>query len=260
MTAPAVLYTVDAGVATFTLNRPEARNALNNAMCAELHAACRSAAADATVKLVFIRANGPVFCAGADLKERQGMDEDQVRARRLKAFAAYDAIESLPMPVIAVVAAPTVGSGCEIAAACDFIIATPEASFRTPEALWGTVGATQRLPRVLGKRLAKDMMFTGRTLSAGEALQMGLVARLVPESALGAILQEVAATICKAPPAALKLAKRCVDTGIEQDPKGALQTELDAIDENLTRNPWKTGIADFGKSGKAGIAGFGGGG
>ena len=247
MTAPAVLYTVDAGVATFTLNRPEARNALNNAMCAELHAACRSAAADATVKLVFIRANGPVFCAGADLKERQGMDEDQVRARRLKAFAAYDAIESLPMPVIAVVAAPTVGSGCEIAAACDFIIATPEASFRTPEALWGTVGATQRLPRVLGKRLAKDMMFTGRKLSAEEAERHGLVARVVPAAEIDKTLADIAKTVTEAPGAGSKFAKACIDRGVELDPKGALAVELLAIEENLATQNWQAGIAKFGK-------------
>jgi enoyl-CoA hydratase len=76
------------------------------------------------------------------------MDDDAVRARRIKAFAAYHAIESLPMPAIAVVEGPAVGSGCEIATDCDFIIATDKASFRTPEALWGTVGATQRLPRI----------------------------------------------------------------------------------------------------------------
>ena len=245
--APTVLVERHDGVATLTLNRPGARNALNNAMCAELLAALTALAADESVRVVFIKANGPVFCAGADLKERQGMDEAATRARRMNAFAAYAAIEALPMPCIAVVEGAAVGSGCEIAAACDFIIATEKASFKTPEALWGTVGATQRLPRILGKRLAKDMMFTGRTLSAQEAHGMGLVARLAPEAALGAILGEVAATICKAPPAALKLAKRCVDTGIEQDPKGALQTELDAIEENLARNNWKAGIAGFGE-------------
>lgn len=107
--------------------------------------------------------------------------------------------------------------------------------------------ATQRVPRILGKRLAKDMMFTGRVLSAQEAHGMGVVAHIVSEAALGAVLGEMAATICKAPPAALKLAKRCVDTGLEQDPKGALQTELDAIEENLARNNWKDGIAGFGE-------------
>ena len=245
--APTVLVERHDGVATLTLNRPGARNALNNAMCAELLAALTALAADDSVRVVFIKANGPVFCAGADLKERQGMDEAATRARRMNAFAAYAAIEALPMPCIAVVEGAAVGSGCEIAAACDFIIATEKASFKTPEALWGTVGATQRLPRILGKRLAKDMMFTGRVLSAQEAHGMGLVARIVPEAALGAVLGEVATTICKAPPAALKLAKRCVDTGLEQDPKGALQTELEAIEENLVRNNWKAGIAGFGE-------------
>src|SRR5260370_36032020 len=83
------------------------------------------------------------------------------------------------MPTIAVVHGAAIGSGVEIAAACDFIIATPEATFATPEALWGTVGATQRLPRVLGKRLATDMMFTGRKLTADEARASGLATRIV---------------------------------------------------------------------------------
>lgn len=239
------------GVLTLTLNRPAARNALSNAMCAELGAALMAIADDVTVRLVLIRANGPVFCAGADLKERQGMDEDQVRARRLKAFAVYAAIEALPMPAIAVVEAPAIGSGVEIAAACDFIIATPKASFRTPEALWGTVGATQRLPRVLGKRLAKDLMFTGRTLGADEALAHGLVARIVAAADLDATLREIGATIAKAPPAAMKLAKSCVDKGLELDPRGALATELLAIEENLARNNWRAGIAGFGGEAKA---------
>ena len=235
------------GVATLTLNRPEARNALNNAMCGDLLGALMALAEDATVRVVMIRANGPVFCAGADLKERQGMDDDAVRARRLKAFAAYHAIESMPMPVVAVLEGPAVGSGCEIAAACDFIVATQAASFRTPEALWGTVGATQRLPRILGKRLSKDMMFTGRTLSAAEARAAGLVSRLVTPAELEAVVQQIVATIAKAPPAALRLAKACVDRGLELDPKGALATELLAIEENLARNNWRAGIGGFGK-------------
>jgi enoyl-CoA hydratase len=242
---PAVLYAVQDGIATITLNRPASRNALNNAMCAALYVAAKSVAEDETIRVVLVRATGPVFCAGADLKERQGMDEDQVRARRIKAFAAYDAIESMPMPVVAVLEGPAVGSGCEIAAACDFVVATPKASFRTPEALWGTVGATQRLPRVLGKRLAKDLMFTGRTLSAEEAREAGLVARVVAEDQLAAVLAEIAATIVKAPPGAMRLAKHCVDRGLELDPRGALATEILAIEENLARNNWRAGIAGF---------------
>jgi enoyl-CoA hydratase len=240
------LYDMTAeGVSRLTLNRPDARNALNTALCEALLGATRRAVADGA-KLLLIRARGPVFCAGADLKERQGMGDDAIRARRLKAFAAYDAIERLPMPVVAVVEGPAVGSGVEIAAATDFIVATPAASFRTPEALWGTVGATQRLPRVLGKRLAKDMMFTGRTLSADDALAAGLVARIVAPDALEETVAAIAATIAKAPPAALALAKRCIDEGLERDPRGALATELMAIEESLAAAEWRRAMAGFG--------------
>src|SRR5260221_13724124 len=122
-------------------------------------------------------------------------------------------MEAMPMPAVAVVQGPVVGWGCEIAGACDFIVATPQASFRTPEALRGTVGATQRLPRILGKRLAKDMMLTGRTLSAEEAKQAGLVSRLVSEVELEEVVQKIKDEILKAPPASLRLAKRCIDRG-----------------------------------------------
>jgi enoyl-CoA hydratase len=243
MSGQAVLYAAADGVATITLNRPERRNALDTAMCEGLRGSASTAAADGGVRVVLVRAGGPVFCAGADLKERQGMTEDQVRARRLRAFAAYAALERLPQPTIAVVHGAAVGSGCEIAAACDFIVATPEASFRTPEALRGTIGATQRLPRILGKRLAKDLMFTGRTLSAEEARAAGLVARVVPAPELEGVLADIVATILRAPSGALRLAKRCIDQGLELDPGGALAAELLAIEETLERDDWRAGLA-----------------
>ena len=89
-------------------------------------------------RLVFVRGNGPAFCGGADLNERKGKSEEWIRERRMRAFAAYGAIESLPMPCVALVHGAVIGSGVEIAAACDFIVATPSASFRTPEAQRGT--------------------------------------------------------------------------------------------------------------------------
>lgn len=237
-----LLYARDAaGIVTLRLNRPASRNALNGPLAEALAAACRRAAAEAA-RLVLLRAEGPVFCAGADLKERQGMDEEQVRSRRLKAFLAYAAIERLPMPSLAVVEGPAIGSGAELVACCDFAIATPAARFATPEALRGTVGATQRLPRILGRRLAKDLMFTGRALSAEEALAAGLLTRLVAAEALEAELAAIAAAIAKAPPAALGLAKRCIDEGAERDPRGALATELLAIEENLAQGEWRRGM------------------
>jgi enoyl-CoA hydratase len=242
-----VRYAVAEGIATITLDRAASRNAVNLAMCEGLLRAAHLAAADASVRLVFVRAEGPVFCAGADLKERATMDEQQVLARRVRGLLAYDALEHLPMPVFAVVHGAAAGSGVEIAAACDCVVATPAAQFWTPEAQWGTVGATQRLARIVGKRLAKDMMFTGRRLDANEALQAGLVTRLVAADALEATLAAIGASIVKAPPLAMRLAKRCIDRSVDSDPRAALAEELLAIDENLAGSDWRAAIGDFGK-------------
>ena len=221
------------GVATIALNRPDVRNALNLEMCEALIGAIERAK---EARLVFVRGNGQVFCGGADVKERTGKSEQWVRERRLKAFSAYEALEALPMPCVALVHGAAIGSGCEIAAACDFVVATPDAVFRTPEAQRGTVGATQRLPRILGKRLAKDLMFTGRDLGAEEARHAGLVSRIVSD--LDSEREKIQAAILKAPPLALRLAKRSIDQGIELDPKGAREVEIAAIEEQLASGQW----------------------
>jgi enoyl-CoA hydratase len=227
----AVHCTVADGVATIALNRPDVRNALNLGMCEELISVLQKILISKDVRAVFIRGNGPVFCGGADLKERTGMTEAWIRARRMKAFEAYEAIEALPMPCIALVHGAAIGSGVEIAAACDFIVATPEVVFRTPEAVRGTVGATQRLPRILGKRLAKDLMFTGRDMGAAEAQAAGFVSRIIDD--LDVAKTDISSVIQKANPLAMRLAKRSIDRGIELDPAGAKATELEAIEEQL---------------------------
>src|SRR5688572_1321628 len=228
-----VELSVAGGVATIALDRPAVRNALNLEMCDALLEITRTLSAE--VRLVFVRGNGPVFCGGADLNERKGKSEQWIRERRMKAFAAYAALEALPMPCVALVHGAAIGSGVEIAAACDFIVATPDATFRTPEAQRGTVGATQRLPRILGKRLAKDLMFTGRALTAADARDAGLVSRI---DDLDKAKREIAEQILKASPLALELAKRTIDRGVELDPAGALQTELEAIDAQLAAGQW----------------------
>jgi len=229
-----VEVSIDGGVATLALNRPEVRNALNLEMCEAILSAVKAMGEE--VRVVFVRGSGPLFCGGADLNERKGKSEEWIRARRMKAFAAYEALEALPMPCIALVHGAAIGSGVEIAAACDFIVATPDATFRTPEAQRGTVGATQRLPRILGKRLAKDLMFTGRVLSAEDAQVAGLVSRISPD--LEQVKGEIAASILKAPALALRLAKRSIDRGIELDPRGARDAEIEAIEEQLASGQW----------------------
>jgi len=230
------LKILEGGVAMIALDRPEVRNALNLEMCNELIETLGRISADPAIRLVFIRGNGPQFCGGADLNERKGKSEQWIRERRMRAFAAYGALEALPMPCVALVHGAVIGSGVEIAAACDFIVATPGATFRTPEAQRGTVGATQRLPRILGKRLAKDLMFTGRALTAEEARVAGLVARVVEDLHKEATV--IGEAILRAPPLALRLAKRTIDRSIELDPAGALQAEIEAIEEQLAAGQW----------------------
>ena len=214
-------------------------------MCHSLTAAFEALDADDTVRVVLLDADGPVFCAGADMKERVGHDEAWVRARRLAAFRAYDTIERCRKPVVALLQGPVVGSGGEIALCCDFALATAAATWRFPEPQWGTVGATQRLQRAIGKRRAKDLLYTGRAMPAEEALATGLVARLVAADTLDATGSEVAAAIAKAPPLAMALTKQAVDLGEEVALATGIRIELAAIERNLAEGDWRKGLDAF---------------
>lgn len=233
------------GVATLALNRPDKRNALNLEMCDELSAAIATVAANADTRVLLITGRGPTFCAGADLKEREGRTPDWVRKRRQRAFAAYAALAALEIPAIAVVDGACVGSGCEIASCCDFILASEKASFRYPEAQWGTVGATQRLPRIVGKAMAKELLFTGRVVATDEAKAIGLVNRVIPSAQLPDEALAMAQHIAKAPPLAMRLAKRCIDRGLETDLKHGIEIEIAAIEESLTHKEWSAGVQAF---------------
>jgi enoyl-CoA hydratase len=228
----------EGAVATISLDRPDARNALNLPMCMDLLSAAASLRADEAARVLFIRGAGPAFCAGADLKERADKTKEWVRERRMKAFAAYDALEALPFPVIAVVHGAAMGAGVEICTISDFVVATPEAFFGTPEAQRGTIGATQRLAKIIGRGLAKDMMYTGRRLTAHEACAAGLVARIVDQGSLEEELLKIATAISAVPVLAMRQAKRCISGAFETDRKGALALEVAAIDEQLAAGTW----------------------
>jgi enoyl-CoA hydratase/carnithine racemase len=232
-------------IAQVILNRPQARNALNLPMCMALREAFEAIGSDPDIRVVLLSGNGPVFCAGADLKERQGRDAAWVRARRVAAFQAYFTIERCPLPVVALVNGPTVGSGGEIAMSCDFVIAAEDASFRFPEAHWGTVGATQRLQRVIGRARAKELLFTAREMPAAEALSLGLVARLVPPGALSGAGEETARQIAGAPALAMRLTKQAVDLGGRTDLDTGIGIELAAIERVLADGAWKGGLDKF---------------
>jgi len=240
-----VAVQVDGAVARVTLSRPEARNAVDLPMCLALRAAFERVEADPGIRIVRLDAAGPVFCAGADLKERKGRDEAWVRQRRLAAFAAYETIERCSKAVVCVVDGPVVGAGGEIAMACDFIVASTRASFRFPETHWGTVGATQRLQRVVGKRLAKELLFTGRLWTVAEAQAAGLVNHVVAAEEVDALANELVAQIAKAPALALTLAKQCIDLGEKTDLNTGIRIELAAIERALADTEWRTGVEAF---------------
>jgi enoyl-CoA hydratase len=235
-------------VATLTLNRPESRNALSLVMCQELIRACRDLSQQTDVHVVLIDAMGSSFCAGADLKERQTMTTADLVARRVEGFTAYAAIEALPMPVIAVVQGPAFGSGGEVMAACDFVLASTEACFKYPEVGWGTIGATQRLPRIVGRRMAKELLFTGRVVDSQEAKTLGLVNHVYAPEELQVQARAMAEAIAKCNPLTTRLTKRSIDQGLDTTREGALGIELLAIQENLQGSDWKTAIAKFGQS------------
>jgi enoyl-CoA hydratase len=241
------LETIEA-IATISLNRPAQRNALNRGICLELVAALRQVESQEEIAAVIVRARGPVFCAGADLVERRSMNSEQVRERRLLAFDCYDTLEALSKPCVAVVEGAAIGAGVELATSCDFVWATDAASFRYPELGWGTIGATQRLPEIVGKRMAKELLFTGRVLDAHEAQRLGLVNRMVPAASLEQALSELAVQMVEVPGDALRLAKRCVNARFDAGRRAAREVELAAIDELLVIPTWKDRIEKFGVS------------
>ena len=255
MSAPATVVCRREGpVAHLVLNRPQARNALNLEMCVELRRHFEELDGDKDIRVVLLASTGPVFCAGADLKERVDKDERWVLERRRASFAAYDAIARCGKPVVALVQGPVVGSGGEILMSCDFAIASERTTFRFPEPQWGTVGATQRLQRVIGKMRAKELLFTGRIMPVAEAHEQGLVARVVPHEDLAKVGDEVAAAIAAAPPLAIALTKQAVDLGHETDLANGIRIELAAIERCLADGGWREGIKKFIQQAETGAA------
>lgn len=215
------------------LNRPNARNALNLEMCQALQKRFQEIEEDQSVNAVLVSANGPSFCAGADVKERAGRGAAWVRSRRLAAYAAYRSIQTCSRPVVILVHGNVIGSGGEIAMSGDFIIAAQGTVFRFPEPQLGTVGATQRLQRMVGVQRAKDLLLTGRSLPVEEAISAGLVARIVPVEDLESVGIETVERIASASPLAMRLTKQAMDLGRETDLDRAIGIELAAVERNL---------------------------
>ncbi len=239
------LREIDNGIMRLTLARAEKRNALNLQMCDELLQAANQVSSNDEIRVLIVDAEGPVFCAGADLAERKGKGAGWVRERRRRAFAAYNALADCPQALIAIVNGPLVGSGGEIAMSCDMIYGSQRATFRFPEATWGTVGATQRLARRIGKARAKELLFTGDTMDAQEAERVGLLNRTMDADTIEQEVLDIAKRIANTPPLALRLTKQCVDLGLETDLARGIAIEKLAIDRALSDSEWQAGVTRF---------------
>jgi len=218
-----------AHVAEVIMNRPEALNALSTDQLRRLGDAATQLAADDQVSVVIISsALERAFCVGADLKERRGVANDDLRRQRRVFQEAFDSLRVLPVPMIAAVDGFALGGGFELALCCDMIVASTSASFGLPEVGLGLIpgeGGTQLLPRRIGLNKSADLLLTGRRVSAEEALSMGFVDRLVPEGTARATALELAQEIATKSPISLRAAKRALKDGADVDLASGLEIE-----------------------------------
>jgi enoyl-CoA hydratase len=223
-----VLSSSDGPVGIVTLNRPKQLNALSSPLMAELVEALEAHESDAAIRAMVVTGGPDIFAAGADLKEMA--DASAVDMLQRNSIARWDRVRRITKPLIAAVAGYALGGGCELAMVCDIIIAGENARFGQPEINVGLIpgaGGTQRLTRAVGKYLASEMIMTGRTLGAEEALQRGLVARVVPQELIVYEAVRLGKELAQRPPISIRLAKEAitrasegrVDDGIEFERK-----------------------------------------
>jgi 2-(1,2-epoxy-1,2-dihydrophenyl)acetyl-CoA isomerase len=237
-------------IATLTLNRPEARNALDAVMRQELAAALDELERDPAVRVLVLTGAGGHFCAGGDVKS--------MRERRYTAAEGRARVEVLnrlilrlvdfPRPTIASVDGFAVGAGCNLALACDLIVASDRAKFGQVFARIGLVpdgGGTWLLSRLVGLARAKELIFTADIVEAGEAARLGLVNRVVPAAALAEETRRLAERIAAGPPLALRLAKRLVNRAAASDLPDALDAEAAAQAITVTSEDHQEGLQAF---------------
>lgn len=207
----------EAGVVEVVLDRPEAMNAISTAMAGALTTTGAALRDDTSVRAVVVTSSHPkAFCVGADLKERNGFSDDDLRAQRPGNRLAYRALLDLPVPTIAAVDGHALGGGCEIALSCDLVVAGPRASFALPEVGVGVIpggGGTQLLTRRIGWSRAADLIFTARRVDGHEALRLGLADRCV-DDARGEALA-LAARIAENSPVGVRNAKAAMRGGLD---------------------------------------------
>lgn len=239
----------DAGIARLGLDRPASKNALGRQLLGEFRSALDALRNDRSARVVILHSlvEG-VFCAGADLKERAGMTQAEVDSFVKGLRAAFTELEDLPMPTIAVLEGAALGGGLELALACDLRIAGAEAKLGLPEtglAIIPGAGGTQRLPRLIGRSKAKELVFTGRRIGGEDAARLGLADHAVPAGQAMDRALALAREILPNGPIALRAAKAAINGGLDMDRDAGLALERACYGQVIPTKDRLEGLAAF---------------
>ena len=228
-----IIFQIEEQIATITFNRPEVLNALNEASLKEFSHAIDEIAGDEDVRVLILTGAGDKsFVAGADIKEFLKFNALRAKHFSEMGHGIVNKLQELPIPVIGAVNGFALGGGCEVVIACDFIYASENAMFGLPEINLGIIpgfGGTQRLPRLIGKNRAKEMIFTGKMISSAEAQAMGLVNKVCAQEQLMTEVLNIAKVMVSKGKVSLRAAKQAINTGMDVDLKTGCHIEIDAF-------------------------------
>jgi enoyl-CoA hydratase len=243
------LYETEDGIATITINRPKALNALNKQAVQEISSRLDEAEEDETVKVIVITGAGDKgFCVGLDLKSVKGISAVDGMNLSLRGQKLTKKIEELRKPVIAAINGYALGGGLEMAMSCDLRIASDNARMGQTELNVGLIpgwGGTQRLPRLVGRAMAKELIFTAKMIDAKTAKQLGLLNEVVPPDELKSAVKKFAAELLTKPPVGLQLAKQLINSSIETDLTKGLVQEAQAFGVLASTEDFDEGVAAF---------------
>jgi enoyl-CoA hydratase len=244
-----IIFQIEDQIATITFNRPEVLNALNEASLKEFSHAVDNVAADEDIRVLILTGAGDKsFVAGADIKEFLKFNALKAKLFSEMGHGIVNKLQELPIPVIGAVNGFALGGGCEVVIACDFIYASENAMFGLPEINLGIIpgfGGTQRLPRLIGKNRAKEMIFTGKMISAAEAQAMGLVNKVCVQDQLMIEVLNIAKIMVSKGKVSLRAAKQVINTGMDVDLKTGCRIEIDAFAICLASPDAKEGTLAF---------------
>ncbi|GHS93192.1 short-chain-enoyl-CoA hydratase [Synergistales bacterium] len=244
-----LLMEVENEIAVVTINRPKSLNALNSETLAELNQCFCEIETRKDIKVVILTGSGEKsFVAGADISEMVNATAAEGRTMGLLAYNAFGKLENMPQVTIAAVNGFALGGGCEISMACDIRIASENAKFGQPEVGLGTLpgfGGTQRLPRLVGKGRAKELIFTCDMIDAQEAYRIGLANKVVPLAELIDYCKKMATKIISKGSYAISLAKSAINTGLDVDLSSGLKLEADLFGLSFATADKKEGMSAF---------------